>query len=211
MARHHYKLRTHEIGQRLVAFRNQTGLTQTELGQLIGVSRRSILKWEGGEGVPNGTHLHHLLEVFVDRKAFTAGQELAEAEALWEVVSQAASKRLGRFNAAWFEQLLTHTDERRTMNDESRPATSDAQPSSFIGHPSSFVDWGEAIDVPTLYGREAELTQLQQWVLGDRCRVVTLLGLGGIGKTSLALTFAQHALPHFDVVLFRSLHNGPSL
>jgi len=106
MARHHYKLRTHAIGQRLVAFRNQTGLTQTELGQLIGVSRRSILKWEGGEGVPSGTHLHHLLEVFVHRKAFTAGQELAEAEALWSEVSQAAGKRLGQFNTPWFEQLL---------------------------------------------------------------------------------------------------------
>src|SRR5262245_32178110 len=49
MAKHHYKLRTLEIGQRLLALRNQTRLTQIELGQLIGVSRRSILKWEGGE------------------------------------------------------------------------------------------------------------------------------------------------------------------
>src|SRR5262249_5838168 len=57
----------------------------------------------------------------------------------------------------------------------------------------------------------AELTQLQQWVLGDRCRMLALLGLGGIGKTSLALTFGQHMLSHFDVVLFRTLHNGPSL
>src|SRR5262245_24909721 len=169
MARHHYKLRTHQIGQRLLAFRNQTGLTQTELGQLIGVSRRSILKWEGGEGVPNGTHLHHLLEVFVDRKAFTAGQELAEGEALWEAVSQAASKRLGQFNTHWFEQLLAQ----QGMGNHSHPP-------SPIPHPlSPIIDWGEAIDVPTLYGREVELTQLQQWVLGDRCRMVALLGLGG--------------------------------
>jgi WD40 repeat protein/transcriptional regulator with XRE-family HTH domain len=224
MARHHYKLRTHEIGQRLVAFRNQTGLTQTELGRLIGVSRRSILKWEGGEGVPNGTHLHHLLEVFVDRKAFTAGQELAEARALWEAVSQAATKRLGQFNTHWFEQLLSGNQGRRSedpptvrpqhvaLSDHDVPDTRgspDLQPSPVPA--ATFIDWGEAIDVPSLYGREAELTQLQQWVLADRCRVVTLLGLGGVGKTSLALSFVQHALPHFDAVLFRSVHNGPSL
>lgn len=211
MTKHHYKLRTYDIGRRLVAFRNQTGLTQTELGRLIGVSRRSILKWEGGEGVPNGTHLGRLLEVFVDRKAFTAGQEIAEAQALWEEVSQAAAKRLGRFNTHWLEQLLTQNDERRAVNDEARPATSDARPSSFVGHASSLVDWGEAIDVPTLYGREAELIDLQQWVLDDRCRVVAIAGIGGMGKTCLALTFVQQALPHFDVVLFRSLQNGPSL
>ena len=94
MARHQYKLRNHELGQRLVALRNRAGLTQAELGQQIGVSRRSILKWEGGDGVPNGAHLHHLLEVFAGRAAFTAGAEPAEAAALWEAVSQAASKRL---------------------------------------------------------------------------------------------------------------------
>lgn len=201
MASHYYKPRTYEIGQRLVTLRNRTGLTQTELGQLIGVSRRSILKWEGGEGVPNGTHLQHLLEVFVDRKAFTAGQEFAEAETLWEVVSQAASKRLGQFNTAWFEQLLAQ------RGIEVR----DQLPPSIPHPPSTIIDWGEAIDVPTLYGREAELTLLQQWVLGDHCRVVAVLGLGGIGKTSLALIFGQHMLSHFEVVLFRSLHNGPSL
>jgi transcriptional regulator with XRE-family HTH domain len=214
MAKRHYKVRTHEIGLRLVAFRNQTGLTQTELGQLIGVSRRSILKWEGGEGVPNGMHLHHLLEVFVDRKAFTAGQEVAEAEALWEAVSQAASKRQGQFNTQWFEQLLSQHDGRRSEDPPTvRPqhaALSDHDSPDTRGSPvlqpspvpaATFIDWGEAIDVPTLYGREAELTQLQQWILADRCRVVTLLGLGGIGKTSLALTFAQQALQHFDRVL----------
>ncbi len=81
MAKHHDKPRTSTIGQRLIAFRNRAGLTQTKLGHLVGVSRRSILKWEGGEGVPNEAHLHTLLEVFADRKAFTARQEIAEAEA----------------------------------------------------------------------------------------------------------------------------------
>jgi transcriptional regulator with XRE-family HTH domain len=222
MARHQYKLRTHEIGQRLLALRNRTGLTQTELGHLIGVSRRSILKWEGGEGVPNGTHLYQLLEVFAERKAFTARQEIAEAEALWEEVSQAATKRLGRFNTHWFEQLLSDHDGRRSEDTPTvraeRAALSDhvapdarSLPGFHATPVASVIDWGEAIDVPTLYGREAELAQLQQWILDDRCRVVTLLGLGGIGKTSLALTFAQQALPHVDVVLFRSLQNGPSL
>ena len=53
MEQRHYKLRTYAVGERLLELRNRTGLTQAELGQLIGVSKRSILKWEGGEGVPN--------------------------------------------------------------------------------------------------------------------------------------------------------------
>src|SRR5690606_4662936 len=76
---------------------------------------------------------------------------------------------------------------------------------------SALVDWGEAPEVPVLYGREAELATLQQWVVEDRCRVVALLGLGGIGKTSLALTLANQAAAHFHAVFFRSLRNAPPL
>lgn len=73
------------------------------------------------------------------------------------------------------------------------------------------VDWGMAIDVPVLYGRSDELTLLTQWVITERCRVITLVGIGGVGKTSLAITFAQQVLPHFAKVVFRSLGEAPPL
>lgn len=49
------------------------------------------------------------------------------------------------------------------------------------------VDWGEATDVSVFYGRTEELSKLEQWVVQDNCRVVALLGMGGIGKTSSTL------------------------
>lgn len=36
-------------------------------------------------------------------------------------------------------------------------------------------DWGEAIDVSVFYGRTTELTQLEQWVSNDNCRLVAIL------------------------------------
>src|SRR5262249_36599081 len=83
--------------------------------------------------------------------------------------------------------------------------------SSFAAHRSSFIDWGEAMAVPTLYGRERELVTLHQWVADDTCGVIAILGLGGIGKSSLAVTIAHQVADQFDVVLFRSLQNGPPL
>lgn len=76
-------------------------------------------------------------------------------------------------------------------------------------HALPTIDWGLAQDVPVLYGRAEELATLTQWVLADRCRVITLVGLGGIGKTSLALTLAKQVAPHFATVLFRSLGEAP--
>ena len=72
------------------------------------------------------------------------------------------------------------------------------------------VDWGEAIDVPALCGREQELATLTQWVVQERCRVVNVLGLGGIGKSALAVSLMHQVSEHFQVVLWRSLRDAPS-
>jgi WD40 repeat protein/predicted ATPase/transcriptional regulator with XRE-family HTH domain len=201
-----YKPSTDAIGRRLLTLRTLSGLTQAGLAEHVGVSKRSILKWEGGDAYPNETHLRHLIEAFVARRAFTAGQELVEAEALWEWIREQAGTNLSPFATIWFEQLLRQQgmgDRAWGMEVESQPPTPNPQP------PSPILDWGDSIDVPVLYGRDAELATLRQWVLTDGCRVVALLGLGGLGKTSLALTFARQVLPQFEVVLFRSLRNAP--
>src|SRR5579864_2343041 len=53
------------------------------------------------------------------------------------------------------------------------------------------VDWGDALVLPTFYGREEELALLFQWVVQERCRVVSVLGMGGIGKSALVVSLTQ--------------------
>ncbi|MEH2113141.1 NB-ARC domain-containing protein [Nostoc sp.] len=74
---------------------------------------------------------------------------------------------------------------------------------------TSYQDWGDAIDVDFFYGRQAELAQLQQWILVERCRLVALLGMGGMGKTSLSIKLAQQLQGEFKCVIWRSLRNAP--
>jgi WD40 repeat protein len=71
-------------------------------------------------------------------------------------------------------------------------------------------DWGEAIDVADFYDRTAELAQLEQW-LSEECRAIAILGMGGIGKTALAVKFAQQVQHQFDYLIWRSLRNAPPI
>jgi WD40 repeat protein/Cdc6-like AAA superfamily ATPase len=72
-------------------------------------------------------------------------------------------------------------------------------------------DWGEACDVSIFYGRTEELATLERWIVSDRCRLVALLGMGGIGKTALSVKLAQQIQSSFDYLIWRSLHNAPPL
>jgi WD40 repeat protein len=73
------------------------------------------------------------------------------------------------------------------------------------------TDWGEKIDVSQFYGRTTELAILSHWILGERCRVVTILGIGGIGKTALSVKLAAQLQGDFEYVIWRSLRNAPAL
>src|SRR5262249_38791378 len=81
--------------------------------------------------------------------------------------------------------------------------------SAFLARAPRGQDWGEAPDIGTFHGRALELATLRRWVLDDGCRLVALLGMGGIGKTALAARLAHELTPHFDAVYWRSLRNAP--
>ncbi len=72
-------------------------------------------------------------------------------------------------------------------------------------------NWGEAIDVSVFYGRQEELVTLRQWVVQDHCRLLALLGMGGIGKTTLAVKLADLLEDEFECILWRSLRNVPTI
>ena len=76
---------------------------------------------------------------------------------------------------------------------------------------SKIQDWEETIDTSFFFGRIEEISILKQWIRQDKCRLVSILGMGGIGKTLLAARSAEHLKGDFDYIIWRSVRHLPSL
>jgi len=72
-------------------------------------------------------------------------------------------------------------------------------------------DWGEAPEITSLWGRDEEIQNLKRWILADRCREICIWGMGGIGKTALAVKLAEQIQGDFDYLIWRSLKYIPPL
>jgi len=78
-------------------------------------------------------------------------------------------------------------------------------------HSGGQEDWGEAPDIENFYGRERELFDVEQWMTSDRCRLIAVLGIGGVGKTTFATMAARSVKDTFEYVFWRSLQHAPSV
>jgi WD40 repeat protein/transcriptional regulator with XRE-family HTH domain len=201
----YYKERDFALGQMMLALRTHIGLTQAGLAELLGVSRRAVSEWEAGNTYPKAEHLKQLIALGVQQQAFPAGREAEEIRALWKAAHQ---KLL--LDEAWLAALLTHPRSALTPlptipNEEPRSGEAPTdQPTK-----RRRMDWGDALAVPTFYGRKRELAELSHWVVEQRCRVVSVLGMGGIGKSALVVSLLHQLVPNFEVVIWRSLRDAP--
>jgi WD40 repeat protein/transcriptional regulator with XRE-family HTH domain len=180
--------------------RGRTGLTQAALAEQLEVHVHSVQFWEGGTSHPTARRLEALLEVFLARDGFTDGRELEEAEALWTTARNESARLNTPFDAGWFSRLLeARAAERQPVRAvPSAPANPRQQ------------SWGGAPDVERFLSRSDERATLSRWILGDGCRVVGVLGIGGIGKTLLATRVARDLQARFQHVYWRSLQNAPA-
>ncbi len=120
---------------------------------------------------------------------------------LWRVLSRAFGEKVTKSNL--LSVLRRHSQQSTVL--AALPNLEDAQGASS----KQAQDWGDAIDVSTFYGRTKELATLMQWIVHDHCRLVTLLGMGGIGKTALVAKLGKQMQDEFEYLIWRSLRNAP--
>jgi WD40 repeat protein/transcriptional regulator with XRE-family HTH domain len=220
MPRHSYRERDYAFGQAMFKLRTSIGLTQGGLAALLGVSRRAVAEWEGGSYYPKAEHLQQVLELCVQQHVYAPGREEEEIRTLWKTAHQRVL-----LDEAWLSALLARSPAAPALVEEaesaavvqapplpvqlSPPAEAPVVP-AFAGlAASSRVDWVGALDVSRFSGREVEVAELSEWMVHEQCRLITILGTGGIGKSALVSLLGKHLAPQFDAVLWRSVRDAP--
>jgi WD40 repeat protein/SpoVK/Ycf46/Vps4 family AAA+-type ATPase len=129
---------------------------------------------------------------------------------LWRLLTQTLGERVTKNNV--------HVVLRRQLNRKAGLVDPSAQEVAESQN-GQHQYWGERIDVSAFWGRETELRLLEQWLAGNsegeqihpRCRLVSLVGMGGMGKTALAAKLTEQLQGEFDTLFWQSLRNAPPL
>lgn len=155
---------------------------------------------------------------------------------LWKMLSEVFGESVTKtnFRAVLERHWRSVQTPKAFVENSAGPKQSDNPIFSSPAEISSNIEWSDAPHVSTFYGRDEELIRLTQWINADQCRLVLLLGMGGIGKTALSVKLIQQfiddpqisgfqseaiaappAIPvaqrPVDFVIWRSLRNAPPL
>ncbi|TAF06354.1 MAG: ATP-binding protein, partial [Oscillatoriales cyanobacterium] len=116
-------------------------------------------------------------------------------------VSQPEPQDKDKFNETFYSPKVSQPEPQD--KDKFNEKTSNSEPKIHL-------DLSDAPEPNLFYNRTSELSTLENWI-SSRTRLVTILGLSGIGKTALTLQLIPQIQHEFDRIIYRSFRNSPPL
>ncbi|MFB2974408.1 NB-ARC domain-containing protein [Aerosakkonema sp. BLCC-F183] len=149
---------------------------------------------------------------------------------LWQILSEelgeditksnfrSAMQRLQNYNVLNFAKVTQNVNGNFNVCGESkdRPDIPNSNPpnqetANTKQTKTSHQDLSEMPDLGAFYDRTPELATLTTWILQQRCRLIALTGISGIGKTALAAQLVQQIKDEFEYVIWCSLDESYTL
>jgi len=138
---------------------------------------------------------------------------------LFKILSEQLSEDINKSNFSWtLERVInsphfvgvntnitycpfyTQTDTNQSINKEEK-----------TNKKTEYQDLTLAPKITHFYDRTPQLQTLSHWITTQNPRLISVLGLSGIGKTTLVKQFVDSNLQQFDLIIWKSIKLSPSL
>ena len=198
------------IGARMRLVRLEKGISLTDMAKAIGYTKSRLSTVENGSGNPSQELVRAYEEMLAlepdSLSGFTGKLVLPKRTRPLEYLDTSATT---------IETITTQTPlystQTQTTVDSVLHESSIAYRPTLPTHDRTLEFIDDAPKIGNFYGREQELRTLEQWIIQEQVRICPLLGIGGIGKTTLASVIKDRLKAHFDFVYWRTLQNAPTL
>ncbi|MBE9142984.1 ATP-binding protein [Planktothrix mougeotii] len=136
-----------------------------------------------------------------------------ECRKLFKILSEQLGENINKSNFCWTIERITNSKFFNSLNNNIN---------FFPNHPSSNQPQNQqnnnidnskkneyylslAPQIINFYNRETELKTLSNWIFKQNSRLISILGLSGIGKTAFVKRFIDLNLEEFEVIIWNSL------
>jgi ABC-type oligopeptide transport system ATPase subunit len=137
---------------------------------------------------------------------------------LFKILSEQLDEDISRHNFSWtLERVINSPQFVGLVNSKINWCTNSPQADanqSIKEKPSKnkgYHDLSLAPKITIFYDRTTELQTLSHWLIDQNIHLISVLGLSGIGKTTLVKQFVDLNKQLFDVVIWKSIKLSPSL
>ncbi|MEP0791502.1 MULTISPECIES: NB-ARC domain-containing protein [Cyanophyceae] len=180
-----------------------------------------------------GEHLDHLQKIIL--KGTLQGQKYAQiasenhlseghvrdtASELWHALSDVLGEDVNKLNARNILEkiIISNSGSIGYLVNGNKVSICSKQKrspkSSFLSKPTAnkpYLDIDTAPEITAFYGRKDEVNTLKTWLTQERLRIIILVGIVGIGKTTLAVELIEEIQTEFEYIVYRSLRFCPTI
>ncbi len=134
---------------------------------------------------------------------------------LWKLLSESLGEDINKYNFCWTIERAINSQLINIVNGDVNYYHDKTQEFSEKGEKiidnESYYDLTLAPSIIKFYNRETELEALSKWILNQNISLISVLGLSGLGKTTLVKKFIDLNLEHFEVIIWKNLKFPKSL